>query len=115
MKTLIKIVLAIVLLTAAFQGARATLANYQFEDAVHEGLLFNPRASESEIVEMVLKTAQEYDLPVEANNVTVRESRQDLIVEITYTTPINLIPGIYARDFTFHPNTSTKFFTGSRR
>jgi hypothetical protein len=115
MKTLIKIVIAFVMLTAAFQAGRAALANYQFEDAVHEGLLFNPRASESEIVDMVLKAAQEYDLPVEASGVTVRESRQDLIVEITYTTAINLVPGIYSHDFTFHPNTSTKFFTGSRR
>ena len=115
MKTLFKIVLAIVVITAAFQGARAALANYQFEDAVHEGLLFNPRASESEIIDMVLKTALEYDLPVEARNVTVREARQDLIVEITYTTQINLVPGVYAMDFTFHPNTSTKFFTGTRR
>jgi len=115
MKTLIKIVIAIVLLTAAFQAARAAMANYQFEDAVHEGLLFNPRASESEIVDMVLKTALEYDLPVEANNVTVREARQDLIVEITYTTKVDLVPGIYSTEFTFHPNTSTKFFTGSRR
>ena len=114
MKTLIKIVLAIAVLTAAFQAGRAALANYQFEDAVHEGLLFSPRATEAEIVEMVLKTAQEYALPVEEKNVTVREERQDLIVEITYTRAIDLLPGIYSTDFTFHPHTSTKFFTTRR-
>jgi hypothetical protein len=114
MKTLLKIVIAIVVLTGAFQAGRAALDNYQFEDAVHEGLLFNPRATEDEIVDMVLKTAVEYGLPVDAKNVTVREERQDLIVEITYTRKVELLPGMFTTEYTFHPHTSTKFFTTRR-
>ena len=114
MATIAKIVVALLFLTAAAQSGLASLDNYQFQDAVHEGLLFNPRATEAEIVEMVVKTAGEYDLPVEAKDVTVRESRQDLIVEVTYTRPINLIPGIYSTDWTFHPTTSTRFLSKTR-
>lgn len=115
MKTIIKIVVALVFLTAAAQSGLAALDNYQFVDAVHQGLLFNPRASEDEIVDMVVKTAGEYDLPVEAKDVKVRESRQDLIVEVTYTRPINVVPGIYSTDWTFHPTTSTRFLNNTRR
>ena len=48
MKTIIKIVVALVLLTAMFNAGRAAFNNYQFEDAVHEGLLFDPRATDAE-------------------------------------------------------------------
>ena len=115
MKTIIKIVVALVVLTAAAQSGLAALDNYQFVDAVHQGLLFNPRATEGEIVDMVLKTAAEYDLPVEGKDVTVREARQDLIVEVVYTRPINLVPGIYSTDWTFRPSTSTRFLNSTRR
>jgi len=115
MKTIIKIVLALVVLTAAAQAGMASLTNYQFQDAIHESLLFDPRASEAEIIEMVVKLGSEHGLSVEAGNVTVREVGSDLIVSATYTREVNLLPGFYAREWTFNPSTSTRFLTKSRR
>ncbi len=48
MKTIIKIVVAVLVLTVMFNAGRAAFNNYAFEDAVHEGLLFDPRATDDE-------------------------------------------------------------------
>ena len=58
MKTIIKIILSLVLVTAMFNAGAAAFNNYSFEDAVHNGLLFDPTASDTEIVEMVMKLAR---------------------------------------------------------
>lgn len=115
MKTIIKIVLALAVLTAAFQAARASLANYQFEDGVHEALLFNPRASDKEIVDSVVSLARAQGIPVEADNVRVRQVGPDLIVDISYETEVELLPGIYSRTFSFAPSTSTRMMPGVQR
>lgn len=115
MKTIIKIVLALAVITAAFQASRASLANYQFEDAVHEALLFNPRASDQEIVEAVNSIALAQGIPVEPGNIGVRQVGPDLIVDISYETEIKLLPGIYSRNFTFKPSASTRMMPGVRR
>jgi hypothetical protein len=108
MKTIIKIVIALLLITAMFNGARAALNDYQFSDAVHQAMLFDPRATDQELVQTVLKLAAEYQIPMEASNVTVREAGSDLIVDMTYTYNIVFIPGIVARDWTFNPSVSTR-------
>ena len=115
MKTIIKIVIAVGVLVACFNVGRALLANYQFEDEVHNGLLFNPRAKEPQIVEMVLKTAAEYDLEIDPADIEVSQRGQDLNVKITYTTTVTILPGIYSRDMTFTPSASTRFLPGASR
>lgn len=115
MKTIIKIALGLIVLTACAQAAGAAFSNYQFQDAIHQGLLFNSRMSDAEIIEMVVKLGEAHELPVQASGVTVREVGQELIVDVTYTRPINLVPGFYARDWTFKPTVSTRFLTKTRR
>ena len=115
MKTIIKIVIALALLAACFNAGMASFNNYQFEDAVHEGLLFNPRASEPEIVKMVLKAANEYNIPMDAENITVQTVAQDVHVDMKYTTNVVLVPGVYATDWTFTPKTSTRVLLGVGR
>jgi hypothetical protein len=108
MKTLIKIVIALLLLTAMFNAARAAFNDYQFSDAVHQGMLFDPRASDQELTDMVVKLAAEYEVPLEASNIAIREQGMDLIIDMTYTDNVVLVPGILARDWTFSPSVSTR-------
>ena len=116
MKTIIKIVLALLVIAAMFNGARVALNNYAFEDAVHEGLLFDPNASDPEIVDMVMKLAAEYQIPMAAEDIKVQSRGQDLVVNMTYTDNVVLVPGVFQRDWTFHPTTSTRMLgKGPRR
>ena len=108
MRTIIKIVVALVILTTAFNAARAMMFSYQFQDAVHDMLVFNPRATDPEIVDGVMKLANEMGVPIEPEGITVRAVGYDLNVDMTYTTKVVLVPGVYQRDWTFTPSTSTR-------
>ena len=108
MKTIIKIVVSLFLLVAMFNGGRYAFNNYSFEDAVHEGLLFDPGASDSEITDMIMKLAKEYDLPLEESGIKIQSRGMDLVVLMSYTQNVVLVPGILERDWTFEPSTSTR-------
>lgn len=115
MTTIIKLVLALALLTAAFQGARATMSNYQFEDAVEQALLFAPNASDAEVTQRVMTLAAEYGLPVEAENITLSERASDRIVDINYTIDVAFIPGLVSQPIEFNPSASVRLLTQRRR
>ncbi len=115
MTTIIKLVLALALLTAAFQGARAMMSNYQFEDAVEQALLFAPNSTDAEMTQQVLTLAAEYGLPVEAEDITISERAAERMVDISYTTDVPFIPGIITRPLTFHPSASVRLLTQRRR
>ena len=115
MKTIIKIVVVLAVLTACFNVGRALMSNYQFEDEVHNGLLFNPRATEQQIVDMVMKTAAEYSVDVDPSNIEVTRRGQDLTVTINYSQTVAVLPGIYTTEMNFTPTASTRFLPGASR
>lgn len=115
MTTIIKLVLAFALLTAAFQGARATMSNYQFEDAVEQALLFAPDSTDAEVTQQVLTLAAENGLPVEAEDITISVLASDRIVEITYTMDVAFIPGLITQPITFNPSASVRLLQQRRR
>lgn len=85
MKTLFKIGLTVAILTACFQAGRYYFNNFQFEDAAQQRLLFETRASDAEIVNIVLKIANEYQIPLTGEGISVRMIGQDRVVEMEYT------------------------------
>ena len=115
MTTIIKLVLAFALLTAAFQGARAAVSNYQFEDEVEQTLLFAPNASDAEVTEKVVSLAEEYGLPVSAEDVTISQRAADRMVDISYTADVVFIPGIITQSIKFSPHASVRLLTPPRR
>ena len=115
MKTIIKIFVIFVLLAACFNAARAALNNFQFEDAAQQRLLFDSRASDEEVVDILMKLASEYAIPLREPNIDVQMVGQDRIVNMTYTTDVQLLPGFYSYPWTFTPKTSTRMLTGVSR
>lgn len=115
MTTIIKLALVIALLTAAFQGARAAISNYSFEDAVEQALLFSPNSTDAEVVEKVMALAGDFGLPVEVDNIAVTERGSDRMVDVTYTTPVQFIPGLITQPITFSPSASVRMLTAPRR
>ena len=108
MKTIIKIVVSLFVITCMFNAGRSAVNNYSFEDAVHEGLLFEPNANDEKIVDMVMKLAREYDVPLDPNDIQIRSRGQDLSVNMSYTETVVLVPGVFEREWTFEPSTSTR-------
>ena len=114
MKTIIKIVVSLFLLTAMFNAGRAAFNNYAFEDAVHEGLLFEPNASDEKIVDMVMKLARDYEVPLDPGDIQIHSRGADLMVNMSYTDTVVLVPGVFQRDWTFEPETSTRMLGKGR-
>ena len=115
MTTIIKIVVVLLLLTAAVQGGRAALAKYQFEDAVQQAVLFSPNATDAEVEKDVLALAYEHGLPIEAENITIRMLGADRIVETTYTADVGFIPGFFSYPMTFNTSSSVRLLVKPRR
>ena len=112
MKTIVKIVITIAILTACFNAGRYYLNNFQFEDAAQQRLLFETRANDSEVVNIILKIANEYQIPLTGDDISVRMVGNDRIVEMEYEEKIPLLPGVYSHVWKFTPRTSTKMLQG---
>jgi hypothetical protein len=115
MKTIFKIVVGLGVITACFNASRAALSDYQFQDAVHEALLFNPRAAAPDIIDTVMKLAREYEIPLDEDGIDVRMVGQDVRVDMSYTENVMLIPGVFSKEWTFTPSASTKILPGTGR
>ena len=115
MTTTIKLVLAFAVITAAFQGARLMVTNYQFEDAVEQVLLFAPNASDADVTERILMLAGDYDLPLAAEDIAISEHGSDRVVEMTYTTDVAFIPGVIPQPVTCNPTASVRLLTKRTR
>ena len=115
MKTLIKIGIALLIITACFQASRYYFNNFQFEDAAQQRLLFETRASDAEVINIVMRLAGEYQLPLKEEDISVRTVGQDRVVEMEYTENIPLIPGVFDYPWKFTPKTSTRMLSGTGR
>ncbi len=112
MKTIIKIVITLAILTACFQAGRYYFNNFQFEDAAQQRLLFETRASDADVVNIVMKLAAEYQLPLKDEDISVRMIGQDRVVEMEYTENVPLLPGVFTYPWKFTPKTSTRMLSG---
>ena len=115
MKALIKIIIGAAILVACVNATRAAFADDQFTDAVHEALLFDSRLSDEEVVDLLMKLATQYEIPLAEEDVKVRWVGPELNVDMTYTTNVVLLPGVFARDWTFSPTTSVRRLAGTGR
>lgn len=115
MKTLFKLLVTLAILTACFQASRYYLNNFQFEDAAQQRLLFETRASDADIITIVMRLANEYQLPLKEENVSVRMIGQDRVVEMEYTEDVPLLPGFFNYPWKFKPKTSTRMLNAPSR
>jgi len=102
MKTLFKLVIALLLLNAVARGAWATWNYYQLRDATQELLTFSPRATSDELHNEILVKAQELNLPLKPEDVDVRRNGMRTVAEASYTQAVEFFPSYsYPIKFSF--------------
>ena len=114
-KTVIKIAISLAIIVGCFNVGRALLTEYQFEDKVHDALLFDPRMSEKEIVDTVMQIAADFEIPITPGDISSRMQGPDVHVDMSYTTDVVILPGIFSKSWTFTPSASTRILVGNRR
>ena len=115
MKTVINLVIVLVIMVGCFNVGRALMAEYRFEDAVHDALLFDPRMTDAEITRMVLENAAKFNIDMSADDVQISQQGPDVHVDMSYVTTIVIIPGVFEKEWNFTPSTSTRMLVGNRR
>jgi hypothetical protein len=121
-KTLIKIVLALVVAHGAFRIGSAYWNFYRFEDALQQLALFGERRSDRQLCAEAMDTAGNYGVPIAATGLSIRrgngpiyncetggaalqagnvvQAPGQMAIEGSYTERIQLFPGyVYPWDF----------------
>lgn len=108
MGTLIKLVIAALILNAAARAGLTAFEHYQFTDAAHEAMVFAPNASDKQLVQAVARIAREHGVPVTEDEIDLRHQGFDIIIELSYAKDVNLVPGLYTKRWVFSPTISVR-------
>ena len=92
MKTLFKLVIAILVLNAAVRGALATWQYYEFKDAAQQIVLFGQQADPEEIQADIVARATELSVPMRPDDVKVSRDGQRTVAQGQYTRPVEFFP-----------------------
>jgi hypothetical protein len=92
-KSIIKIVIAVLLANALWRIASAYISYYKFQDAVQEYSIRSGGKSDDEIKNRVAELASQYEEPVDADSVQVTKNEQHTYIEASYTKPVAVLPG----------------------
>lgn len=102
MKTIIKLLVVLAACNAVARSAQAAWSYYQFKDAAAQTILFGTCATTGQLHAQILEKAMELELPLQAEDLAVRRTRQRTIVKASYVQPVELFPSYrYPAAFSF--------------
>jgi hypothetical protein len=114
-KALVGFLVIIAIIYVLFQVAPPELTNYSFEDDLHSVAMMggsNPHTSDDELVASVIKKAQEHQITLAPENVTVQRigtpGSPAVYIAADYSVPVTL-PG-YSFVLHFTPSSGNKGF-----
>ena len=102
MKTVIKLIIAAVLVNAAYRGGSVFLKYYQFKDETQQMILFGQAETVTALASQILNEATKRDVPLDGDGVDVTREGMRTVAEVSYTEKIELFPRyFYPMDFSF--------------
>ena len=93
MKLILKLAVAALIANAAWRVGSSYLAFYKFKDAVTEEAQFAADKSSDQLRERVLGLAQQYDIPIDRDGLTIIKADQRIRIAGSYTKRIEVVPG----------------------
>ena len=92
MKTLLKLLIAAVILHAVYRAGVSAVTYYQLKDAAQQLLIFGAQASPDQLQQGILTKAEELAVPLAPEDVVVLREGPRTWAEASYTDPIELFP-----------------------
>ncbi len=114
LKSLFVFLVLILVADTLWQVVPPLFNNYQFEDAIRQEAMaasYNPRSSEDDIQENVLRKAADLNVPLNRDQLQVRREGTMVSISAAYTVHIN-VP-LYPFDMSFTPSTQNKAMAGA--
>ena len=103
MKTLIKLIIAAVVVNAAYRGGSTYLKYYQFKDETQQMILFGQAEQVGDLTKQILGEATKRDVPLDADDVMVTREGTRTLAEVSYTENVEIFPRyFYPVSFSFN-------------
>jgi hypothetical protein len=103
MKTLFKLVIALLLANAVARGAWVTWNYYQLRDTALQMITFGQKATSKELRNQILGRAAELNVPLRLEDLDVHREGARTFAEASYTQPVEFFPNYpYPITFSFH-------------
>ena len=93
MKLILKLAVAALVANAAWRIGSSYVSFYKFKDAITEEAQFGAEKSADQLRERVVSLAEQYDLPVNGDELTITKAEQRTRIAGSYTKPIEIVPG----------------------
>ena len=91
-KTLIKLLIAALVVNATWRAGNVYLKYFRFKDDVHEAALFAARQSDSQVQAKVMSLAEQFDIPLKPENVSITRNERRTVINAVYTDEVELVP-----------------------
>ena len=95
MKTLIKLIVAAIVLHATWRAGTAYWRYYQFKDGLQQTAQFSGNRSENELQNRAYELAKEYQIPIGPDHISVRRVENHTLIDASYEERIELFPRYY--------------------
>jgi hypothetical protein len=92
MKSLIKIIIAAVVVNALYRCGTVAVAYYQFKDETQQMVLFSQGQTVSELSKQILDEAAKRSVPLEEEGLTVKREGARTVAEAAYTQSVEVFP-----------------------
>src|SRR6185503_3438069 len=103
MKTVIKLIIAAVLVNAAYRSGSVFLKYYQYKDETQQMILFGQAETIPALTSQILAEAMKRDVPLNEDGITVTRQGMRTVAEVAYTEAVEVFPRyVYPVAFSFN-------------
>ena len=105
-RKLFDLLLLILIVNAVWRVGPPFYQYFVFRNQVAETARWASGQSESELRDILLEMARRSNLPVQGENLVVHRERQRLLIDLSYTEPLEILP-LYTYDYEFKISVDT--------
>jgi hypothetical protein len=95
MRTIIKLIVAGLVVHGTWRAGSAYWGYYQFRDGLRDVAQFSRGRAEHDIQKRALEIASQLELPVRPEHIAVRREQDHTFIDASYQTEIELLPAYY--------------------
>lgn len=100
-KLTIKLAIVALIANAAYHIGSEYITYIKFRDAVRDAAMFKAK-TDADLLGRILDVAGEYELPVDAENITIERQQRQVLVDGWYDKPVEVLPNyLYPWHFGF--------------
>jgi hypothetical protein len=103
MKTLLKLIVVLLILNAAYRVGTAYWTHYQFQDSIQQMAQFAEHAAPDDLRTRILEQAGTLGVPIDPDHLSVTRGNRRIDIDGSYVRDLELLPRFTRRwDFSIH-------------